>query len=103
MLRIIQEKAPYVSKAEKRKIEYEKKLKAYNKGQVIELKHCFFFLVTFLIASHFVHIFFCLYKYQAEGPKEEEESEKSVSEVNDEDEEDEDGSGEVSWQMNCNC
>ncbi|OAY50291.1 high mobility group B protein 2 [Manihot esculenta] len=27
------EKAPYVSKAEKRKIEYEKKLKAYNKGQ----------------------------------------------------------------------
>ncbi|KAJ9165849.1 hypothetical protein P3X46_020673 [Hevea brasiliensis] len=27
------EKAPYVAKAEKRKVEYEKKLKAYNKGQ----------------------------------------------------------------------
>ncbi|KAJ8772724.1 hypothetical protein K2173_027901 [Erythroxylum novogranatense] len=27
------DKAPYVSKAEKRKVEYEKKMKAYNKGQ----------------------------------------------------------------------
>lgn len=69
MLRIIQEKAPYVSKAEKRKIEYEKKLKAYNKGQVIELKHCFFFLVTFLIASHFVHIFFVCINIRLKDPR----------------------------------
>ncbi|CAN1322698.1 High mobility group B protein 2 [Linum perenne] len=49
------EKQPYIATAEKRKVEYEKKMKAYNKEQV------------------------------AEGPKEEEESEKSMSEVHDED------------------
>ena len=30
-----QDKAPYVAKAEKRKSDYEKELKAYNKRQVI--------------------------------------------------------------------
>ncbi|XP_065846977.1 high mobility group B protein 3-like [Euphorbia lathyris] len=59
------EKAPFVAKAEKRKVEYEKKMKAYNKEQS-----------------------------EAPPPKEEEESEKSVSEVNDDDEDDEDGSGD---------
>jgi hypothetical protein len=33
----LQEKAPYVAKADKRKVEYEKKMKAYNKEQVIGL------------------------------------------------------------------
>ncbi|KAL5144310.1 HMG1/2-like protein [Glycine soja] len=63
------EKAPYVAKSEKRKVEYEKNMRAYNKKQV---------------GSSL-----------AEGPTggDEEESEKSVSEVNDEDD-DEEGSGE---------
>lgn len=34
----IQEKAPYVAKAEKRKVEYEKNMKAYNKKQVFYFK-----------------------------------------------------------------
>lgn len=33
-LKSFQEKAPYVAKAEKRKAEYEKNMKAYNKRQV---------------------------------------------------------------------
>ncbi|KAJ7966980.1 High mobility group B protein 2 [Quillaja saponaria] len=59
------EKAPYVAKAEKRKVDYEKDMKAYNKRQA-----------------------------EGTNATEEEESEKSVSEVNDEDEGDEDGSEE---------
>ncbi|GLT46047.1 hypothetical protein SLA2020_198360 [Shorea laevis] len=58
------EKAPFVAKAEKRKVEYEKNMKAYNKRQA-----------------------------EGPKADEEEESEKSVSEVND-DEDDEDGSAE---------
>ncbi|ESR48623.1 High mobility group B protein 3 [Citrus sinensis] len=59
------DKAPYVAKAEKRKVEYEKDMKNYNRRQAEGTK-----------------------------PEEEEESEKSMSEVNDEDD-DEEGSGEV--------
>ncbi|KAM6543506.1 hypothetical protein CsatB_007953 [Cannabis sativa] len=59
------DKAPFVAKAEKRKIEYEKNMKAYNKKQA-----------------------------EGADAAEEEGSEKSMSEVNDEDEGDEDGSGE---------
>ncbi|XP_028784538.1 HMG1/2-like protein isoform X1 [Neltuma alba] len=59
------EKAPYVAKAEKRKAEYEKNMKAYNKRQA-----------------------------EGPNAADEEESEKSVSEVNDEDEGDEEGSDE---------
>ncbi|XP_044474884.1 high mobility group B protein 2-like [Mangifera indica] len=58
------DKAPYVAKAEKRKSDYEKELKNYNKRQA-----------------------------EAPKAEDEEESEKSMSEVHDEDE-DEDGSGE---------
>ncbi|GAY49271.1 hypothetical protein CUMW_117920 [Citrus unshiu] len=58
------DKAPYVAKAEKRKVEYEKDMKNYNRRQAEGTK-----------------------------PEEEEESEKSMSEVNDEDD-DEEGSGE---------
>ncbi|CAN8292207.1 unnamed protein product [Cochlearia groenlandica] len=57
------EKAPYVAKAEKRKVDYEKNMKAYNK------------------------------KLEEGPKEDEEESDKSLSEVNDEDdgsEEDED-------------
>nr|KYP47789.1 HMG1/2-like protein [Cajanus cajan] len=59
------EKAPYVAKSEKRKVEYEKSMRAYNKKQA-----------------------------EGPTGGDEEESEKSVSEVNDEDD-DEEGSGEV--------
>ena len=61
-----EEKTPYVEKAEKRKVEYEKNMKAYNKRQA-----------------------------EGPPPEEEDEaeSEKSQSEVNDEDD-DEDGSDE---------
>ncbi|CBI40727.3 hypothetical protein VitviT2T_026907 [Vitis vinifera] len=59
------EKAPYVAKAEKRKVEYEKNMKAYNKKQAEGTKVV----------------------------EEEDESEKSLSEVNDQ-EDDEDGSEE---------
>ena len=58
------DKAPYVAKAEKRKADYEKELKAYNKRQA------------------------------EGAAADEEGSDKSVSEVNDDDEGDEDGSGE---------
>ncbi|XP_062097340.1 HMG1/2-like protein [Humulus lupulus] len=58
------DKAPFVAKAEKRKIEYEKNMKAYNKRQADG------------------------------PAAEEDGSEKSMSEVNDEEEGDEDGSGE---------
>ncbi len=58
------DKAPYVAKAEKRKADYEKELKNYNKRQA-----------------------------EAPKAEDEEESEKSMSEVNDEDDEEE-GSGE---------
>ncbi|KAK7311023.1 hypothetical protein RJT34_08875 [Clitoria ternatea] len=58
------DKAPYVAKAEKRKAEYEKSMRAYNKKQA-----------------------------EGPTGGDEEESEKSVSEVNDEDD-DEDGSDE---------
>ncbi|KAH1065876.1 hypothetical protein J1N35_030863 [Gossypium stocksii] len=59
------EKAPYIAKAEKRKVEYEKNMKAYTKRQAEAPK------------------------------EEESESEKSVSEVNDEEDgDDEEGSGE---------
>lgn len=34
---IFQEKAPYVAKAEKRKVEYEKNIKAYNKKLVNQM------------------------------------------------------------------
>ncbi|KAM7258121.1 hypothetical protein ACFE04_013862 [Oxalis oulophora] len=57
------EKAPYVAKADKRKIDYEKNMKAYNKKQAEGPK---------------------------EEEEEEEVSDKSVSEVNDEDDDDED-------------
>ncbi|KAH7523396.1 HMG1/2-like protein [Ziziphus jujuba] len=60
------EKAPYVAKAEKRKVEYEKNMKAYNKRQA----------------------------EGPNAAEEEEGSEKSMSEVNDEDEGDDEGSGE---------
>nr|KJB14226.1 hypothetical protein B456_002G115100 [Gossypium raimondii] len=53
------EKAPYVAKAEKRKVEYEKNMKAYNKRQAEGPKD------------------------------EDVESDKSVSEVNDEDDDEE--------------
>ncbi|KAI9109209.1 hypothetical protein K1719_019832, partial [Acacia pycnantha] len=59
------EKAPFVAKAEKRKADYEKNMKAYNKRQA-----------------------------EGTNAADEEESEKSVSEVNDEDEGDEEGSDE---------
>ncbi|GMI78573.1 high mobility group B3 [Hibiscus trionum] len=60
------EKRPYVEKAEKRKVEYEKNMKAYNKKQA-----------------------------EGSKDDEEAESEKSVSEVNDDDEDDdEEGSGD---------
>ena len=59
------EKAPYAAKAEKRKAEYEKNMKAYNKKQA-----------------------------EGPTAADEEESDKSMSEVNDEDEGDEEGSGE---------
>ncbi|GAV88140.1 HMG_box domain-containing protein [Cephalotus follicularis] len=55
------EKAPYVAKAEKRKVEYEKNMKAYNKKQAEGPK------------------------------EDEEESDKSISEVNDDDEDDDEG------------
>ena len=58
------EKAPYIAKADKRKVEYEKTLQAYNKR----------------IA-------------EGAGP-EEEESDKSRSEVNDDEDDDEEGSAE---------
>ena len=58
------EKAPYIGKADKRKVEYEKTLQAYNKR----------------IA-------------EGPGP-EEEESDKSRSEVNDDEDDEEDGSAE---------
>ncbi|XP_057974449.1 HMG1/2-like protein isoform X2 [Malania oleifera] len=61
------EKAPYISKAEKRKADYEKTMKAYNKKQAEAPK----------------------------AVEEDEDSDKSRSEVNDdEDDEDEEGSGE---------
>nr|POF23100.1 hmg1/2-like protein [Quercus suber] len=60
------EKAPYVAKAEKRKVDYEKNMKAYNKKQA----------------------------EGANAAEDEVESEKSMSEVNDDDEGDEDGSEE---------
>ncbi|TKY75333.1 HMG1/2 protein [Spatholobus suberectus] len=59
------EKAPFVAKSEKRKADYEKSMRAYNKKQA-----------------------------EGPTGGDEEESEKSVSEVNDEDD-DEEGSGEV--------
>ncbi|KAL4278341.1 hypothetical protein GQ457_03G037560 [Hibiscus cannabinus] len=62
------EKAPYIAKAEKRKAEYEKNMKAYNKRQA---------------------------EGPQEEEEEDAESEKSVSEVNDDDEDDdEEGSEE---------
>ena len=59
------DKAPYVAKAEKRKADYEKELKNYNKRQA-----------------------------EGPKAEDEEESEKSMSEVNDDDDDDE-GSGEA--------
>ncbi|XP_054794529.1 HMG1/2-like protein [Prosopis cineraria] len=59
------EKAPYVAKAEKRKADYEKNMKAYNKRQA-----------------------------EGPNAAEEEESEKSMSEVNDAEGGDEEGSDE---------
>ncbi|XWS26019.1 hypothetical protein CRYUN_Cryun27aG0117800 [Craigia yunnanensis] len=58
------EKRPFVDRAEKRKAEYEKNMKAYNKRQAEGPK------------------------------EDDVESEKSLSEVNDDDDEDEEGSGE---------
>ncbi|CDP01791.1 unnamed protein product [Coffea canephora] len=58
------EKAPYIAKADKRKVEYEKNLQAYNK------------------------------RLADGPGAEEEESDKSRSEVNDDEEDDEEGSGE---------
>ncbi|KAF5455629.1 hypothetical protein F2P56_025184 [Juglans regia] len=60
------EKAPYVAKADKRKVDYEKNMKAYNKKQA----------------------------EGANAAEEEVESEKSMSEVNDDEEGDEEGSDE---------
>ncbi|KAF5462242.1 HMG1/2-like protein [Juglans microcarpa x Juglans regia] len=60
------EKAPYVAKADKRKVDYEKNMKAYNKRQA----------------------------EGATAAEDEVESEKSVSEVNDDEDGDEDGSEE---------
>ncbi|XP_038896795.1 HMG1/2-like protein isoform X1 [Benincasa hispida] len=54
------EKAPYIAKADKRKIEYEKNMKAYNKKQA-----------------------------SGANAEEEDESEKSMSEVNDDEDGDE--------------
>ncbi|KAK2446632.1 HMG1/2-like protein [Trifolium repens] len=59
------EKAPYAAKAEKRKAEYEKVIRAYNKKQA-----------------------------EGPAAADEEESEKSESEVHDENDDDEDGSDE---------
>jgi high mobility group protein B1 len=59
------EKAPYAAKAEKRKAEYEKAIRAYNKKQA-----------------------------EGPAAADEEESEKSESEVHDENDDDEDGSDE---------
>nr|AIX10954.1 high mobility group B protein [Gardenia jasminoides] len=58
------EKAPYIAKADKRKVEYEKNLQAYNK------------------------------RLADGPGAEEEESDKSRSEVNDDEEDEEEGSGE---------
>lgn len=58
------EKAPYIAKADKRKVEYEKTLQAYNK------------------------------RVAEGAGADEEESDKSRSEVNDDDEDDEEGSAE---------
>ncbi|RXH74907.1 hypothetical protein DVH24_029628 [Malus domestica] len=60
------EKAPYQAKADKRKVEYNKNIQAYNK-QLAE----------------------------GPNEADEEESDKSKSEVNDDDDEDEDESGEL--------
>ncbi|KAF3446906.1 hypothetical protein FNV43_RR12086 [Rhamnella rubrinervis] len=60
------DKAPYVARAEKRKVDYEKSMKAYNKRQA----------------------------EGPTAAEEEEGSEKSMSEVNDEEEGEDDGSGE---------
>ncbi|KAB1203528.1 HMG1/2-like protein [Morella rubra] len=60
------EKAPFVTKAEKRKVDYEKNMKAYNKKQA----------------------------EGANAAEDEVESEKSMSEVNDDEEGDEEGSEE---------
>ena len=38
----MKEKGPYETKAEKRKAEYEKQMKVYNKKQVNKLHYCFF-------------------------------------------------------------
>ncbi|KAE8659810.1 HMG1/2-like protein [Hibiscus syriacus] len=64
------EKAPYIAKAEKRKAEYEKNMKAYNKRQAEGPQE----------------------EEEEEEEEEDAESEKSKSEVNDED--DEESSGE---------
>ncbi|KAL5557709.1 hypothetical protein UlMin_033920 [Ulmus minor] len=61
------DKAPYVAKAVKRKADYEKDMKAYNKKQA-----------------------------EGAAAEEEGSDEKSMSEVNDDDEGDDDGSDEVS-------
>jgi len=68
---LLQDKAPYVAKANKLKLEYNKAIAAYNKGESTAAKKA---------------------PAKEEEEEEEEESDKSKSEVNDED--DEEGSEE---------
>jgi hypothetical protein len=84
----MQEKAPYVSKAEKLKAEYTKKMDAYNNKQVqyarfqsthvarqcLEIRLCVMWVMCHLLL-------------QSGGPTASGDSDKSKSEVNDEDEE----------------
>ena len=44
---VFQEKAPYVEKAEKKKKEYEKSIRAYNNGLVIAFTHSVVLLLRF--------------------------------------------------------
>jgi len=99
---LLQDKAPYVAKANKLKLEYNKAIAAYNKGEV-EIIQIPLGLYSCSCFSLFSTNQSCLWLGQSTAAKkapakeeeeeEEEESDKSKSEVNDED--DEEGSEEV--------
>jgi len=84
----VKEKAPYEAKAAKRKAEYEKLIKAYEKKQVRNL--CQLFCCVWHLWLSCVYILYFLWCCQASSA-DDDESDKSKSEVNDED----DASGEV--------
>lgn len=80
----MQEKAPYVSKAEKLKVEYTKKMDAYNKKQVD------YFPLRTHVARQCIELGDLMCRHlslQSGGPTASGDSDKSKSEVNDEDEE----------------